>query len=689
MAKRTMALARRLAPVLTGGRPTLILTLVIGLVAGILWRPSNRVAVVILVVTAVLTVAHSVWEMIRNVRKGHVGVDILAVVALMSTLVVHEFWASWIVVVMIFSGAAIEEYAESRAQRNLAVLVEAAPSVAHRRDSADSEDSAAWTTITVDEVTIGDVLLVKPGETVPVDGILLSPQATLDMSMINGEPLPVDVYEGAKVASGAVNGAAPLVLRSIALSTDSQYQRIVGLVRSAQESRSVSVKTADLLAVPFTVVSFAIAFIAWAASGNPLRFAEVLVIATPCPLLIAAPVAFMGGTGRLAKAGIVIKAQDILEQLGDVTHVFFDKTGTLTRKKPQVDRVELAPWTTAQLDADALLVDAGMLETYSSHILARGVEHAAVDLLHAHGLKRPDVSEACEDTGNGVEGVIDGRRIRVGRLSYVALGATAADVERDFGPLADNEMVTFVSVDGELAGRIVLKDFPRDNARSTIARLRALGVSQVTMLTGDKSGSATIVGDAVGIEDVRAELLPEGKVDAVAAAHRPASVAPGSSRRGFIVRIADLVKGMIGLPDRGEITMMVGDGVNDAPVLAASDIGVAMTDGASTAASESAQVVIMNDDIAMVPTAMVISRQTRHVMLQAVYGGLIAAVVCMVVAGFGLIPAIVGAILQEAIDVASILWALTALIDRPTDGIRATVATDGPTMAVSGIDDAD
>ncbi len=683
MAKKTMDLARRLAPVLTGGRPILILTLVIGLVAGILWRPFNRAAVIILVITAILTVAHSVWEMIRNVRKGHVGVDILAVVALMSTLVVHEFWASWIVVVMIFSGAAIEDYAESRAQRNLAALVEAAPSVAHRRGPGGSEDSPTWSTITVDEVAIGDTLLVKPGETVPVDGVLLSPQATLDMSMINGEPLPVDVYEGAKVASGAVNGAAPLVVRATAVSTDSQYQRIVGLVRSAQESRSASVKTADLLAVPFTVVSFAIAFIAWAASGNPLRFAEVLVIATPCPLLIAAPVAFMGGTGRLAKAGIVIKAQDILERLGDVTHVFFDKTGTLTRKKPQVDRVELAPWSTAKLDADALLVDAGMLETYSSHILARGVEKAAVDLLHSRDITRPDVSDAHEDTGNGVEGVIDERRVRVGRLSYVALGATTADVERDFGPLAANEMVTYVSVDGELAGRIVLKDFPRDNARGTIARLRELGVSQVTMLTGDKSGSAEIVGDAVGIDDVRAELLPEGKVDAVAAAHhRPASVeSDAAGRPGFIARIVELVKGMIGLPDRGEITMMVGDGVNDAPVLAASDIGVAMTDGASTAASESAQVVIMNDDIAMVPTAMVISRQTRHVMLQAVYGGLIAAILCMVVAGFGVIPAIVGAILQEAIDVASILWALTALIDRPTDGTRPTSSAPASSAA--------
>jgi heavy metal translocating P-type ATPase len=512
----------------------------------------------------------------------------------------------------------------------------------------------------VGEVNIGDTLLVKPGETIPVNGVLLSAQATLDMSMINGEPLPVDLYEASKLSSGAINGASAIEMTATAKSSDSQYQKIIELVKSAQESRPTSVKTADLLAVPFTVVSLAIAFLAWGISRDPMRFAEVLVIATPCPLLIAAPVAFMGGTGRLAKAGIVIKAQDILERLGEVSHVFFDKTGTLTQKKPRVDRIELSAWSQQHnMSRDQLLISAGMLEGYSSHILARGVEMAAVDLIHSQHLQRPVVIDARESTGNGVQATVSGSTVAVGRLKFVDSTVTESQIESQFPNLASNEMVTYVAVDGKLAGRIILKDFPRENAKDTIRRLDELGVSHVTMLTGDKRDSANIVAKAVGIRDVRAELLPEEKVFAVEGARVETNEEVGRSARVMI-----WLKSLIGINTDQNISMMVGDGVNDAPVLAASDIGVAMTDGSSTAASESAQVVIMNDDIAMVPTGIVISRQTRRIMLQAVFGGIIAAILCMVVAAFGVIPAVLGALIQELIDVACILWALTAIIDR-------------------------
>lgn len=648
----------------------LVATLMVGILSGILWGPWNEAAVWVLIATAIATVLHSVWGMINNVKKGHVGVDVLAVVALMSTLVVHEYWASWIVVVMIFSGEAIEDYAEARAQQNLAALVEAAPSEAHRLQ-VENDGSETWVTIPVDEVQISDVLMVKPGETVPVNGILQSPLATLDLSMINGEPLPVDVYEGSKVSSGAINGASPMTVKATAVSADSQYQKIIELVQSAQQSRSAAVKTADMLAVPFTVISFAIAFIAWAASGNPLRFAEVLVIATPCPLLIAAPVAFMGGTGRLAKAGVVIKAQDILEDLGNVTHVFFDKTGTLTNKKAQVDRVELSTWASrSNFSNEQVLIFAGVLEGYSSHILARGVENAAVQLLTQRMERRPEVVDASESTGNGVEGEIAGYRVKVGRLSYVVNGVAEGDIAQEYPKTADNEMVTYISIDNNLAGRIVLKDFARDNAASTVQWLKKLGVSSITMLTGDKAQSANIIAQTVGISDVRAELLPEDKVSAVRQVHaKNVNAAASGEQTSLSVgeRFGLWVKRLVGLRSGGAVSMMVGDGVNDAPVLAVSDIGTAMTDGSSTAASESAQVVIMNDDIAMVPKAVVISRQTKRVMVQAVYGGLLAAIVCMVLAGFGLIPAIWGAILQELIDVASILWALTAIINRKVE----------------------
>ncbi|MFT8649757.1 MAG: heavy metal translocating P-type ATPase [Bifidobacterium psychraerophilum] len=644
---------------LLGGRLLLLVTVLIGVCAGVLWRINVGVASWLLILTAAASVLHSLWGLISDIRKGHVGVDILAIVALMSTIAVHEYWAGWVVVLMVFSGEAIEDFAESKAQRNLETLVQAAPSVAHV-GGRSSDGETSWNTVPVDQVNIGDTLLVKPGETIPVNGFLKSEQATLDLSMINGAPLPVDIYSGSKLSSGAINGASAITMTAAAKSADSQYQKIIELVKSAQESRSASVKTADLLAVPFTVISLAIAFMAWGISQDPMRFAEVLVIATPCPLLIAAPVAFMGGTGRLAKAGIVIKAQDILERLGGVTHVFFDKTGTLTRKKPRVDRIELSQWSREQgIDADRLLVDAGLLEGYSSHILARGVENAALSLIHDKALDRPAVADARESTGNGVEGRVSGRLVKVGRLHYVDSGITDEQIASQYPALASNEMVTYVSSDGHMAGRIILKDFPRENAADTIQWLRRLGTSHVTMLTGDKADSAAIVSTAVGIDDVRSELLPEEKVYAVEQAREEHSFEPTAFGRVML-----WMKGLIGLAPTHGTSMMVGDGVNDAPVLAASDIGVAMTDGSSTAASESAQVVIMNDDIAMVPTSIVISRQTKRIMLQAVYGGLIAAILCMIVAAFGLIPAVVGALIQEIIDVLCILWALTAIIDR-------------------------
>ena len=648
---RTMAVSR-------GNTLALIALMFAGAAAGVLWGPMRSVAASLLVGVAIVTVVVSVVGMIRNIRRGHVGVDILAIVALMSTIVVHEYWASWIVVVMIFSGRAIEEYAQSRAQRNLAALVDAAPSRAHRRLGADE-----WETIPVDAVHVGDVLLVKPGEIVPVDGVVREDGATVDMSMITGEPLPVDMRMGEKIASGAVNTGVAITVRAVAESRDSQYQKIVDLVRSAQDSRPAAVRTADMLSVPFTVVSFAIAFLAWSASGDALRFAQVLVIATPCPLLIAAPVAFMGGTGRLARNGIVIKAQDVLEDLGSVSHVFFDKTGTLTVKRPEVSRVDLTERShRLGIDADGLLIVAGMVESYSSHVLAKGVERAARDILAGGSHRAPRVEDAHEIMGSGVEARVDGHLIRVGRPSFVSVSEPVAPVLADLPDLTSYEMAAYVGCDGAIIGRVVLRDVARRDSCSTVSRLRRMGVSHITMLTGDNAVSAEAIASQVGLGDVRSGLLPQDKVEAVRQARdvRPQRLAD----RGARVWLREVMRRMMGIRDRGVVTMMVGDGVNDAPVLAAADISVAMTDGLSNAASQSAQLVIMNDDIAMVPRAIDISRQTRRVMRQAVYGGLIAAVLCMIVAGFGLIPAVWGAIIQEVIDVTSILWALTSIADR-------------------------
>lgn len=669
------------------------------------WRPwGNAMAIPVLgnpgfgqwlvIALVLIIVIDTVRGMIDDLRHGQVGVDVLAVVAILSTVAVAEYWASWAVTLMITSGEAIEEYAQAKAERSLTALMEAAPQTAHvvnlpgvgrgfAADKGDSSDgfrrvgsaSAAaaahrFDTVPVEQVQLGDVLMVLPGETVPVDGELLSGTATLDLSNINGEPVPREVFAGARVMSGAVNGSTALTMRATQVAADSQYQRILELVASAQESRPAVVKTADRLAVPFTVLSLMIAGIAWAMSGVPTRFAQVLVLATPCPLLIAAPVAYIAGTGRLAAAGVLIKAQDVLENLGRVTQVFFDKTGTLTVKQPQVVRVEMLPGAATRLNEDHVLMMAGAVESYSVHILSKGIAKAGTEAMArlrqrfedgqrlcpepeaswpGHGREYPVIKNINEDAGKGVSGEVNGHAVRVGRLSFAAAGEegflavdrtapsrSEDDLRTRFGLLQPDEMASYVSVDGQLIARIVLRDVPRANAKAALAKLHELGVTKLAMLTGDKRASANIIASEVGIDEVHAELFPEDKVAAVKAA-------TGAGKT---------------------VTMMVGDGVNDAPVLAVADIGVAMTDGTSTAASESAQVVIMNDNIAAVPRAIAIARRTKRVMLQAVIAGLVLATIGMIAAAFNLIPVVVGAFLQEAIDVVSILWALTALIDR-------------------------
>ena len=651
------------------------------------WRPwGNAMAIPVLgnpgfgqwlvIALVLIIVIDTVRGMIDDLRHGQVGVDVLAVVAILSTVAVAEYWASWAVTLMITSGEAIEEYAQAKAERSLTALMEAAPQTAHvvnlpgvgrgfAADKGDSSDgfrrvglaSAAaaahrFDTVPVEQVQLGDVLMVLPGETVPVDGELLSGTATLDLSNINGEPVPREVFAGARVMSGAVNGSTALTMRATQVAADSQYQRILELVASAQESRPAVVKTADRLAVPFTVLSLMIAGIAWAMSGVPTRFAQVLVLATPCPLLIAAPVAYIAGTGRLAAAGVLIKAQDVLENLGRVTQVFFDKTGTLTVKQPQVVRVEMLPGAATRLNEDHVLMMAGVVESYSVHILSKGIAKAGTEAMArlrqrfedgqrlcpepeaswpGHGREYPVIKNINEDAGKGVSGEVNGHAVRVGRLSFAAAGEegflavdrtapsrSEDDLRTRFGLLQPDEMASYVSVDGQLIARIVLRDVPRANAKAALAKLHELGVTKLAMLTGDKRASANIIASEVGIDEVHAELFPEDKVAAVKAA-------TGAGKT---------------------VTMMVGDGVNDAPVLAVADIGVAMTDGTSTAASESAQVVIMNDNIAAVPRAIAIARRTKRVMLQAVIAGLVLATIGMIAAAFDLIPVVVGAFLQ-------------------------------------------
>lgn len=709
------------------------------------------------------TCVKSLLSMIDDLMHGTLGIDLLAFVALLATLCIGEFWASYLIVVMVFTGEAIEDFAQDAAQKNLSLLVNASPQTAHlmtlpgivcgesceqcalldhshfRKVSDESSLEALqehkdftscesckkchnnskecpilqevksssqlqrYKTVPVEDLKIGNVIVVLPGETVPVDGELLSGSAVLDTSAINGESLPREVFAGAQVLSGCVNGGVVLIMRVTKLSQNSQYQKIMKLVESARSSKAAVVRFADMLSVPFTVLSFVIAGVAWAASGQALRFAQVLVLATPCPLLIAVPVAFMAGTGRLAKLGIVVKSQDVLEQLSRVTDVFFDKTGTLTVKQPQVVRVDLANHQDSENQENQensglqnrILMFAGVLETYSQHILAGGIAKAGSDLwqnTHPSAVPQlpsvreyPVISGVKETAGQGICASVDGVNVRVGRKKYV-LQASAGNsedesqatedkakranveniskIESNFEELSADEMATYVSFDGKLVGRIVLKDVPRENAKSTIQKLKELGVRSISMLTGDGLQAAQTIAKSVGIEHVKANLLPEDKLECVKQHYKNTDSVNADnkySEGSTSLLSTDAFDFSGGKTQKCSITMMVGDGVNDAPVLAAANIGVALTDGTDTAASECAQVVIMNNNIYAVANAVSVAKHTKRVMVQAVMLGIGLAVISMIAAAFGLIPAVLGAMMQEMIDVVSILWALTAL----------------------------
>lgn len=709
------------------------------------------------------TCVKSLLSMIDDLAHGTLGIDLLAFVALLATLCIGEFWASYLIVVMVFTGEAIEDFAQDAAQKNLSLLVNASPQTAHlmtlpgivcgesceqcalldhshfRKVSDESSLEALqehkdftscesckkchnnskecpilqevksssqlqrYKTVPVEDLKIGNVIVVLPGETVPVDGELLSGSAVLDTSAINGESLPREVFAGAQVLSGCVNGGVVLIMRVTKLSQNSQYQKIMKLVESARSSKAAVVRFADMLSVPFTVLSFVIAGVAWAASGQALRFAQVLVLATPCPLLIAVPVAFMAGTGRLAKLGIVVKSQDVLEQLSRVTDVFFDKTGTLTVKQPQVVRVDLANHQDSENQENQensglqnrILMFAGVLETYSQHILAGGIAKAGSDLwqnTHPSAVPQlpsvreyPVISGVKETAGQGICASVDGVNVRVGRKKYV-LQASAGNsedesqatedkakranveniskIESNFEELSADEMATYVSFDGKLVGRIVLKDVPRENAKSTIQKLKEFGVRSISMLTGDGLQAAQTIAKSVGIEHVKANLLPEDKLECVKQHYKNTDSVNADnkySEGSTSLLSTDAFDFSGGKTQKCSITMMVGDGVNDAPVLAAANIGVALTDGTDTAASECAQVVIMNNNIYAVANAVSVAKHTKRVMVQAVMLGIGLAVISMIAAAFGLIPAVLGAMMQEMIDVVSILWALTAL----------------------------
>lgn len=441
--------------------------------------------------------ARSGWRMVRSLLRGHVGLDVLAVTAIIATVLVGEYWASIVIVVMLSGGETLEDFAEGRAERELTSLLERVPQIAHRyRADGSFEDVPAT------DVRIGDRLLVRPSELVPVDARLVSASGTFDESSLTGESLPVDKVDGDSVLSGSVNGFDAVDVVATAVAADSHYQRIVELVSAAKESKAPLVRLADRYAVPFTIVSYVIAGVAWWLGGDPQRFAEVLVVATPCPLLIGAPVAFMAGMSSAARSGIVVKNAGTLEKLARAKTVAFDKTGTLTHGTPRVVAVHPVDG-----EPDDLLVLVGSAEQYSSHVLAGALRDAVAE----RGLPLKEAVGASQVATHGVQATIDGHTVFVGKPKYVASIAT------DVPPLTlgPGEAAVYVAIDGRYAGSIVLRDDIRSDASATLEVLRQHRVTHIMMLTGDIEPVARHVGAQLGIDDVRAECLPEDKVVAV------------------------------------------------------------------------------------------------------------------------------------------------------------------------------
>lgn len=598
----------------------------------LLFSGQEGIARAVASVYALAVAAYLAVGMARRLAGGQFGIDILAVTAIVSTVLVGEYVASMIVVLMLAGGTALEDYAAGRAKGELTALLERVPQTAHRERNGSAAGThtagtpaAAGTPtesqhedVAAADVEIGDILLVRPGEVVPLDGVLLSETGSFDESSLTGESLPVERSAGDGLMSGSLNGEAAVRMRVTARMEDSQYSRIVALVQEAADSKAPMVRLADRYAVPFTALAYVLGAVGWIISGSPERFAEVLVVATPCPLLIAAPVAFLGGMSRAAHSGVIVKYAGVLEQLSRIKTAAFDKTGTLTYGRPSLLRIR----TAGPLAEDEVLQLAASAEQYSSHVLAASVMEAARN----RALPFAAATEATEFATHGVRARFDGQDVVVGKPAFVAEWASGVAEEG----LASGELAIYVGAGGKFVGALVMSDPIRKETRRTLADLKALGVRRTVMLTGDALATARHIADEAGLTDVRAECLPRDKVEAVRS-----------------------------LPDRP--VMMVGDGVNDAPVLAVADVGIAMGARGSTAAGESADVVIILDDLSKVGTAVRIGQRTVQVALQSIWIGIGLSVALMLAAAAGYVPAIAGALSQELVDLATILNALRSL----------------------------
>ncbi len=564
-----------------------------------------------------------VWNTAKGVLAGRFATDLVASLAIITAVVLLQPAAGLVIVLMQTGGEALELAAARRASQAVAELESQAPRVAHRLEGD------AVTDIGVEQVAVGDRLLVRPGEMIPCDSRVHSGTSSLDTSRITGETLPRSVGPGDVVSSGTVNLDRPITLEATARADASLYHKIVELVRSAEASKAPIQRLADRVAVWFTPITIAACGLAYFISGDPTRVLAVLVVATPCPLILAAPVAMLAGVNRAARHQIIVRHGTALEQLAKIDFVLFDKTGTVTIGRPMVAAVQpIAPLT-----ADALLRFVGAVEQGSGHLLARSTVEAAM----ASGVALPAAQQVIESAGRGVTGTVEGRRVTIGALTLLKEWEPAAAAS--FLQEADGAgLRAYVAIDHQAAGTIAYADRLRPSAKAMIRGLRTLGISRIILLSGDRTVNAKAAATELDVSDAVGDLLPQDKV-------------------GYVARMAKL----------GHHVMMVGDGANDAPALSAATVGLAIAATGGGISAEAADVVLLADDLTRIPEAIAIARRTMRIAKQSIGVGLGLSAVAMVLAGIGWIIPTVGALVQEAIDVAVIVNALRVLTSGPLE----------------------
>jgi heavy metal translocating P-type ATPase len=564
-------------------------------------------------VVAIIGIMPLIADMWQDVRTGSYGIDILAITAVVASVVLHQYWAAIVIIVMLTGGEALEDYAEHRAKTELNALLARAPQLAHIIRGGKTID------VEVSEVHLGDKISIRPGEVVPVDATILDGSGNFDESSLTGESLPQFKSLGSQVLSGSINEDGVITAKAIHEAQDSQYQQIIRLVRSASASKAPFVRLADRYSIPFTVLAYIIGLTAWYVGGHAIRFLDVIVVATPCPLLLAAPIALISGMSRMSKHGIIVKTGSALEQLAEAETFAFDKTGTLTLGKPTVDQIEAFHG----YKKDEVLSLAASLEQHSNHVLASAVLNAA----QKKNLKFAKAKHISESAGHGLSATLKGTSVLVGRLGFME--EQNVTLPPKFAQASIRQTAAYVAVDGHLVGVLTFKDELRDESKGLLKTLQRLGIKHTLMITGDNKTAAGAIAKRLGITDVTAEALPADKLFALEAVkERP--------------------------------VVFVGDGVNDAPVLTSADVGIALGARGSTAASESADIVILQDDISLVGEALITARRTFSIAKQSILIGIAMSVGLMFIFFGGHFSPLLGAVVQEVVDVVVIFNALRA-----------------------------